>query len=376
MTPEQERAILAAASAGLDEQIDEAFAELMRLIESGVAPREAVDQVMNAFIGEFAGTMRTALAGVMQASVGTTAAAAVATPQVQAVTLSSKLYGIGNNTSAVVEGIVRRHVAGFTDARKLARDLYVGYRFRDPGAEPIRVASPSKVIPKYMKEALVTDPKMRDKLAEMYAKFNVSRLKTPELKQAYSDVLKALDQLEKGYGAELLQKKLKVAFAEKMRYYAKRISETELHRAYSAKQVEAMSQDEDIEFVEIRRAPGAGDPCICVLMTGRDQYGKGPGVYPKLRAPIPPFHPFCRCYLKPRLDLIGEMPGKVKEDADAYFLERLNEKTAARVMGSQLRRDRVIQGKEQALDVYNDRIPGAYRVTDFEAVSKRLVTQP
>lgn len=372
MTPEQERALIAVASAGLDEKIDEAFDELMRLIESGVAPRDAVDQVMSAFVGDFAATMRAALGGVMQASIGTTAAAAVATPQVQAVTLSSKLYGAGNNTSAVVEGIVRRHVAGFNDARKLARDLYVGYRFRDPAAEPIRVSQTSKVIPKYMKEALTTDPKMRDKLAETYAKFNVSRLKTPELKQAYTDALKALDQLEKGYGAELLQKKLKVAFAEKMRYYAKRISETELHRAYSAKQVEAMSQDDDIEFVEIRRAPGTQADCICVLMTGRDQYGMGPGVYPKLRTPIPPFHPFCRCYLKPRLDLIGEMPGKLNEEADVYFLKRLNEKTAARVMGSQLKLERVIGGNEQALDVYNERIPGAYRVTDFEQVATRL----
>lgn len=359
-------------SAGLDDQIEAAFVRMMGLIDDGVAPRDAVQQVMDSFVGEFAATMQQALGAVMQASIGTTAAASAGQIRVQTIALSSKLWAPGQDTASVVDGIVRRHTAGFVDARKLALDLYRGYRFRDPAKEPLQISSRSTVIPKYMKDALVSDPRMRDKLAEQYAKLTAKGLKTPELRVAYEDVLKALNGLETGYGKKLLEKKLQVAFQEKMRYFAKRISETELHRAFVAKEVQIMMQDEDIEFVQIRRAPGDQDSCICVLMVGRDQYGMGAGVYPKLRAPAPPFHPFCRCYLKPRLDLIGKRAKPIDENADVYFLQRLDEKVAARVMGSQEKRDRVLDGKEKALDVYNAKIPGPYQVTDIETVSTRL----
>lgn len=373
MTPEQERALLAATSAGLDQEVESAFKSLMKLIDDGVAPRDAVDQVMQSFVGEFAAVLQQALGAVMQASIGTAAAASVGTLQVQAIAMSTKLWGPTGETAKVVDGIVKRHVAGFVDSRKLALDLYRGYEFRAPAAEPLQISSRSQVIPKYMRDALVTDPKMRDKLAETYAKLTAKNLKTPELRTAYMDVLKALNNLESDYGRELLEKKLRVAFEEKMRYLAKRISETELHRAFSAKQVEAMMGDEDVEFVQIKRAPGTQDDCICVLITGRNQYGMGPGVYPKLRTPVPPFHPFCRCYLKPRTDLLGDKPKPLDEDADAYFLQKLDEKVAARVMGSQEKRDRVLGG-ETALGVYNAKIPGPYQVADIQAVSTRLAT--
>ena len=46
MTPAQELALLQATAAGLDDEIRQAFAELVRLIQAGTEPREAVAQVM------------------------------------------------------------------------------------------------------------------------------------------------------------------------------------------------------------------------------------------------------------------------------------------------------------------------------------------
>ena len=63
MTPAQELALLQATAAGLDDEIRQAFAELVRLIQAGTEPREAVAQVM-AYSGQlsaasWAGSKRT-----------------------------------------------------------------------------------------------------------------------------------------------------------------------------------------------------------------------------------------------------------------------------------------------------------------------------
>lgn len=126
--------------------------------------------------------------------------------------------------------------------------------------------------------------------------------------------------------------------------------------------------DRDVDFVQIRRAPGgAQEPCICVLMTQRDRYGMGPGVYPKAQAPRPPFHPHCRCVMSPRLDLTGRKARQEDPNADAYFLDRIGETTAARVMGSKAKRDQVLAGTS-AESVYNASIDPLYRVRTVGAV--------
>jgi hypothetical protein len=105
-----------------------------------------------------------------------------------------------------------------------------------------------------------------------------------------------------------------------------------------------MMEDADLKFVQIRRAPGKGEPCICELYTGRDQYGLGRGVYPKAQAPLPPYHPFCICIVAPRMDLDRRVAQAQDMEADAYFLRRLNPSVAARVMGSRAKLERVLGG--------------------------------
>jgi hypothetical protein len=184
---------------------------------------------------------------------------------------------------------------------------------------------------------------MRDGLERALARMQVDNLSTPALKAAYSEALAALDALEGGAGTKLLEKRLEVAFFERMRYFAARIARTELHRAYSDAEALRLMLDADVEFIQIRRTPGGG-VCICSLMTGRDLYGLGPGVYPKALAPRPPFHPHCRCVMSPRLDLTGKKAKEVNPDGDRYFLQRLDAPIAARIMGSQAKRDMVLRG--------------------------------
>jgi type IV secretory pathway VirB2 component (pilin) len=88
VTPQQELALLNATVAGLDDELRAAFEELVSLIQGGMAPREAVQQIMDSFQGAMAETMAVAMSGILAQSVGT---GDVMELKVGAVSLSRKL---------------------------------------------------------------------------------------------------------------------------------------------------------------------------------------------------------------------------------------------------------------------------------------------
>lgn len=290
MTPEQERAVLQDTELGIEKELEAAYEKLVALIVAGVLVRDAVQQVMDRFMPKYAELLSVAFSGVMAQAVGKEAAMSM---QVGTVQLSQKLYAQAAYVSEVTTGIVDRHLKGFQDARALALELFEGYGFRPPDAEPLQLKPSNTALPKYLREALLPDGGIQSDLARAFAKMQVDNLRTPALKAAYSDVLRAISDVESGKGADLLEKRLRTAFYERMRYFANRIAQTELHRAYSLHVAKLIMDDEDIEFVQIQRSPGSTSVCICSLIAGRDKYGMGKGVYPKRAAPVPAFHPFC-----------------------------------------------------------------------------------
>lgn len=357
MTPDQEKAILDAVAAGLEDDLRALYADLVAKIKAGADPKTAVDAVMQQYGGTLAQTMAAALSAILGEAV---TAAAVMAMDVGGIALSAKIYAKAAETSAVVEGIVKRHAAGFNDARRLALELFEGYFFRPPAAEPLQIVPSNPRLPQYMREALLTDDKVRNALAREFARIQVDGLKTPALRAAYSQLLDAIGGIEGKAGAALLQNRLDVAFYERVRYFAQRIAQTELHKAYAREEAARIMADTDVEFVQLRRTPGGGD-CICSLYCGRDVYGLGAGVYPKRMCPVPTFHPFCRCRMVPRPGLTGRTAGPLNEDADEYFLRRLSAPIAARVMGSKGKLDAVLRGTP-ADAVYNARLDPLYRV--------------
>lgn len=366
MTPSQELALLRATSAGLEGQLRDAYQRLLDLIRAGVPPRDAVQRVMDTFSGAMAETMAAALSAIIGASVGTAAAMDL---EVGAVQLSRRLYAQATKTSQIVAGIVQRHAGGFQDARALALQMFEGYGFRQPGAEPLQLSPRNPRLPAYLREALLDDGTVRKLLVRAFARFQVDNLKTQALRAAYSEALAAIDAVEAGAGARLLERRLRVAFFERMRYFANRIAQTELHRAFARREAALIMADDDVEFVQIRRAPGGGD-CICSLYAGRDQYGMGPGVYPKALAPVPGFHPFCRCVTAPRLDLTGKKAKPLDEEADVYFLQRLKTPIAARIIGSRDKLEQVLGGAT-ADQVHNASLDPAYRVRKMAEYARR-----
>lgn len=358
MTPEQERALIEATTAGLDDDLRDAYQELLALIRAGTPPRDAVAQVVASFAQDTAAAMSQAFSAMLSLSVGSASAIAL---DVSTVQLSQRLYTQGTEVSAVVQSIVDKQLKGFMDARALALELFEGYSFRAPGAEPLQFNPSNPALPKYLREALLADSGMQGDIAKAFAKLQVDNLGTGPLRAAYADVLRALDGLEGGAGQALLDKKLKTAFYERMRYFANRIVRTELHRAYELREAQIIMDDPDIQYVQIRRNPASDSVCICSLIAGRDRYGLGPGVYPKALAPVPPSHPHCLCVLSPRLDLTGKKAKPEDPDADRYFLSRVGESMSARIVGSQDKLARVMAGAD-ATDIYNATTPPAYRV--------------
>ena len=295
---------------------------------------------MDGFTPKYAELLSVAFSGVMAQAVGKEAAMSM---QVGTVQLSQKLYAQAAYVSEVTTGIVDRHLKGFQDARALALELFEGYGFRPPDAEPLQLKPSNTALPKYLREALLPDGGIQSDLARAFAKMQVDNLRTPALKAAYSDVLRAISDVESGKGADLLEKRLRTAFYERMRYFANRIAQTELHRAYSLHVAKLIMDDEGY-----RIRPDSAQPRkyqrlhLLADSRARQICGMGKGVYPKRAAPVPGFHPFCRCKISPRLDLTGKQEKPVDENSDRYFLSRVGGPMAARIMGSKDRADQAI----------------------------------
>jgi len=353
ITPAQERALLDAVALGIAQELDAAYAELLRLMSEGEAPRDAVAAVLATFQGQYAETLATAFTGILGRSVGSSSVLAMT---ISGVALSARLYRQSRETGQVVTGIVNRHIKGWQDARKLTLELYEGYGFRD--REPLRVTRSNARLPKYLRQELLTDPGITGELARHFANVQASKLKTPALKAAY---LEFLGGIQAGAGQELLRKRMRVAFHERMRYFANRIAQTELHRAYADRQATELMNDPDIVWVQYRLSVTHPRMDICDLWAKQDKYGLGPGVYPKAKAPKAPCHPHCRCVVSPRLDISADAKSRLRPGSERAYLRSVGKDEAARVMGSKARRDAVLNGADP-LAVWNSNSDPMYRV--------------
>ena len=290
MTPEQERALLDATAAGLDDDLRKAYDDFLRRVRAGEAPRDAVAAVMETFAGKMADTMAAAFGAILARSVGS---ADVMKIEVGGMALSDKLYAQAREVSNVVQGIVERHANGWQDARALALQLYEGYGFRRPGDEPLQINRNNPLLPRYLREALLPISELSDELRKHFARLQADGLTTQALRAAYLDVLRAFDALEEGKGWDAVEKALRVAFYEKARYQANRIAQTELHRAYAEARALELMDDPDVQWVQWRMSATHPEVDICDYLSSVDRWGMGPGVYPVGHAPVPPAHPHC-----------------------------------------------------------------------------------
>jgi len=354
MTPAEQYILLRETSEEISRIVDDAYNRLTALIRTGVEPLTAVQTVTDALRISYGEVIAAGLGVVIGELMGTSSALALAIGQIQ---LSQRLYAQAEATAAVVQSVVQNHVRGFMDARALALELYEGYGFNP--TEPLVISRTADLIPKYLKELLI-DPFVTNDLAKAYAKAQIKALRTGALRAAYIELLTAIDNVEAGSGADFLDKKLRVAFYEKTRYFADRIARTELQRAFAQRQAREMMLDTDLEFVQWRLSPTHPVEDICDYFAHVNNFGLGPGVYPKESAPVGPAHPFCQCVLSPRLDLTGKI-AKFDGDAESRYFNSLPPNIQRLVAGSAAKLVRIKAG-ETAWDVHNSKIPAIYQV--------------
>ena len=75
---------------------------------------------------------------------------------------------------------------------------------------------------------------------------------------------------------------------------------------------------------------------ICDYFSSVDLYGLGKGVYPKDKAPLPPFHPFCRCRIIQKFSIEAKN-AKLNLKADSEYLNSLKPFQKAQILGSKKR---------------------------------------
>jgi hypothetical protein len=160
--------------------------------------------------------------------------------------------------------------------------------------------------------------------------------------------MEALDAAENGVGGHRLQKRLNVAFNEKMRYQANRIAQTEMHKVWQSAQLEEIQDDEEITAVQFKMSATHAVEDICDVYAKQDKYGLGIGMYPVGKAPVPPLHPFCRCRLVTKRAVDG---AKGVEDPDSerkllQVIAKQNAQLAARIAGSQSKLQSILSGAD------------------------------
>ena len=124
----------------------------------------------------------------------------------------------------------------------------------------------------------------------------------------------------------------------------------------------------DIQVVKIQMSITHPRTDICDYYAGVDKYGLGAGVYPKDKAPVPPFHPFCRCQMVPKYAHEYSKP-KLNANADKEYLSGLKEWQRARILGSKAKADAALKTGD-INSVFNAMKPERYKVKSIDEVAK------
>jgi len=281
------------------------------------------------------------------------------------VSLSQRLYNNASETAHHVAALVREHAQGKMQARELALRLYDGYDPKDGIQRPLEGAARAK-LPHALRQ-LTANPVDRAALQQVFEQGQryAQSLKTEPLKAAYLQALKAW---ERDKGAAALERALSVAHKEKTRYMANRIAQTELARAYQHAVAAEVMADETVSVVQVQMSASHPVFDVCDMHSKADLWGLGPGLYPKGKAPVPPYHPHCRCKLRPRHTITAAM-AREKSGGEVAYLRSLPVDDAVKVAGSRARLQRLLNG-EDFDDVVNDGRDALYRLERLGVVGQ------
>lgn len=231
------------------------------------------------------------------------------------VELSKRLYKNAKKVSRESLEVLNQGIKAKEPIREVSKKLYDGYDFRDK-----EVIDATKKLPKYLQREL-----KRGKVSDELVKY-VDKIKTKPYKTALNQIVKKMD----GVNKVGLEKALKVALEEKSRYYAKRIADTESHRARNLARAKEYMQDDEIEFVKFQISSRHPMTDICDYYARLD-VGYGAGVVPKEQMVTLPLHPHCHCSYQPYYQPVKKRHIK---NPQTYTMEQFSFKDQQRIAGS------------------------------------------
>jgi len=273
------------------------------------------------------------------------------------VVLSELLYKNAKNLSKEVTKILYESIKAKETIGVIAKKLYEGYGFKDK--EVLEVID--RDLPKYIREAL----KKGDTKKVMR---QIEKLRTKPLRIAYKEIFRKLDEMN----AKALDKAMRSAYHEKMRYYAKRIADTETHRALMSKRAYEYLNDENVEFVKFTMSSAHRKVDICDFYAALD-VGYGRGIVPKKEMRTLPLHPFCSCVYDP---YYREVKGKRKpwKQAVNETMEKFSEYEQKEILATRAMLERFKAGEdiEKIFNTIRPKYPIRKYVDVFSEMSKKL----
>lgn len=277
-------------------------------------------------------------------------------------TLSSRLYGRSKVVKQSVADTLTQAFKTNKAIRDTAKSIFDGY-----GNGGI---IPEASLPKFINDltklnitgSSTPEAKQLQRKVLRSVRDKVSRLTTPGVRAAYTELTHAID---KG-NEERINKALETAVQEKTRYNAERIARTENARAYADGQVNRYMNDDDVVAYKWRLAARHPRFDICDFYANADLYGLGKGVYPKDKLPTLPAHPHCMCHIQPltELDIQENKQHKGINQAGLDYIQTLTKPNQEVLLGVN-GRNTVLSGKGAwqdfargwASDIFNARVP-------------------
>lgn len=349
-------------AAGLETQLAEAHRRYRALVLRGVAPRDAVSEVMRSFTGASTEMMRRAYAAFLSGSVGSRSSIPL---RVGPVALSARLFANPDETAAAVQEILNRHLQAEepTDFRKVALELFEGYGFRE---QEVLQMNPSLLkLPEFVEDAIRSGNNEAGRMRRRAAREQVESIDAGSLKAVCKMILDALDA---GASQTVIEKRVQSAWYEQMRCHANCIVQYETAKVFNERQSYELMADKDVEFVEIRRSRSEPKSEICDVYAKVDRFGLGAGVFPKELAPRPPHIRACKCVIAPRLELRGKK-SRFREGAELAFVRSLPREDAVRILRSEDNLEAVLGGRS-VTEVFNATLHPLHRVTIVRAAAE------
>lgn len=277
-------------------------------------------------------------------------------------TLSSRFYGRSKAIKQSVADTLTQAFKTNKAVRDTAKSIFDGY-----GNGGI---IPEASLPKFINDLTklnitggsTPEAKQLQRKVLRSVRDKVSRLTTPGVRAAYTELTHAID---KG-NEERINKALETAVQEKTRYNAERIARTENARAYADGQVNRYMNDDDVVAYKWRLAARHPRFDICDFYANADLYGLGKGVYPKDKLPTLPAHPHCMCHIQPltELDIQENKQHKGINQAGLDYIQTLTKPNQEVLLGVN-GRNTVLSGKGAwqnfargwTSDIFNARVP-------------------